>query len=254
VTDSAIIPPTIDVLLQGPINELETLNLDEVVATLDLTGREVGSYLIEPRISAPGALDAESVIPEQVEVTITEARESRAFSVPVDARREPAGTYAAVTPRVVTVTLEGPVLELDDLDPARLRATVNLTGLTGGPHVLTPTLNAGDEINLVQVTPSQVSVRLYDEEDLLVTTVPIEVINLAPTLAATLSSEVAIVRVAGAGTVQGLTENPEFTVYVDAADLNEGSHTLRTEARLPEGYLLVNLIPVQIEVRLVEEQ
>ncbi|MGH2541531.1 MAG: CdaR family protein, partial [Ardenticatenaceae bacterium] len=121
VTDSAITPPMIDVLLQGPINELENLTLDEVVATLDLTGKVIGSYLLEPRISTPGTLQAESVIPAQVEVTVAEARERRDFSVPVEPRRLPANTYAAITPDFVTVTLEGPLLQLEALDPDRLQ-------------------------------------------------------------------------------------------------------------------------------------
>ncbi|MDQ4077130.1 MAG: CdaR family protein [Chloroflexota bacterium] len=104
VPDTGIVPNTIDVLLRGPVRELEELNLDEVTATLDLAGEEVGSHLIEPQISAPGNLRAESVIPEQVEVTVVEEPvepaeqeepteqeepESEAYVAPVKALRVP---------------------------------------------------------------------------------------------------------------------------------------------------------------------
>ncbi len=250
VSESAIVPATVDVLLRGPIRELEELNLDKISATLDLSDKGVGSHLIRPKVSVPGNLRAESLIPEQVEVTITEQTESENFLILVQAVGLPSRTYAAFSPRFVTVTLEGPALQMARFDPMQLAAVVDITGLTGGPYTLSPTVAATEPYSVTEMLPTEVSLRLFGEEELLVVTTPVRVINVDPALVATLNTSVAIVRVAGPGTEAALTGNVGFSVVVDAATLGAGSYNLLPQVRLPAGYEVVNLVPERMNLRL----
>lgn len=245
-----VVPSTVDVLLQGPINELDELNLQDIIATLDLTGYAAGTWLVEPRITPPGTLQAESVIPEQVEVTIDEPRGSRQVLLSVNAAGLNARLVAVMDPVSITAELEGPVLPLDNLDISLLSPTVEVSGLGEGTYQLTPTLAFSNGISVLNLLPPVVTVRLFNRADLLVPTVPIEVINLEPGLRATFSAPVAIVRVAGPGTEASLGRNPSFRVAVDAAGLGAGNYSLAPQVRLPNGYVLIGIIPELVEVQL----
>lgn len=245
-----IVPTTIDVLLRGPIRELEELNLDQISATLDLSGKGVGAHLIRPRISAPGSLRAESVIPEQVEVTIEEALESREFQLLVQARGLPAQRYAVFSPRYLTATVTGPALRIAEFTEEQLRALVPAVQLSDEPATVTPTLSVSDPFTITQLSPNVVTGQLVSADEVFAITANVQVAALPPELVAALTTEVAIVRVAGPGSVAALEANPNFSVILDVAGLAEGTHALRPAVRLPPGYLLVNIIPERIQLQL----
>ncbi len=234
---SGTVPARIDVLLQGPITELEALNLDDVQATLEVEGLAAGSHLIRPRITTPGTLRAESIIPEQVEVTIREGRESREVVVPIEAVPAlPAGQVALIKPRVLTVTLDGPLLAMASLDLSTVRATLPTDALTEAEQVITPTLTVADAITVLSLSPPQVAARVVSEADLLVVTAPVQLINLGEGLRATLNSNVAILRVVGSGSTQALAASPALSVSVNVAGRGEGSYALRPLVTLPPGF------------------
>lgn len=67
-----ISPPTINVILSGPLPVLETLQPGDIRAVLDLTGLEPGQYTIVPRVELlPLDLTIISFLPNSVDVTIT---------------------------------------------------------------------------------------------------------------------------------------------------------------------------------------
>jgi YbbR domain-containing protein len=247
---TSIAPPSVDVLLHGPIAELETLSAQQVTVSLDISGREPGRHLIRPTVSAPPTLRAESIIPEQVEVLIEEQQGSTELSLPVTIAGAPETLYAVAEPTALTVTLQGPVRALDDLDASRARSVVDVQGLPGGAHIVTPTFPFSNTLSVAAWSPSTVNVRLYDRDSILVITAPVQTVNLAENLNTTLGTQVAIVRATGPGTAAALARNPEFKVTLDLNGLEVGTHNVRTQVQFPPGYQLVSVLPQQIDVRL----
>jgi YbbR domain-containing protein len=69
-----VAPESIDVILFGPVPDLEKLTTVDVRVLVDLTALEVGEYSIAPTVEIlPDRIRRESIFPETVEVTITEA-------------------------------------------------------------------------------------------------------------------------------------------------------------------------------------
>ncbi len=63
---------TVDVILSGPLPFLEALGPDDVFVIVDLTGLLPGNHIVTPRVVVPTGIRAEGVIPETVEVVISE--------------------------------------------------------------------------------------------------------------------------------------------------------------------------------------
>jgi YbbR domain-containing protein len=66
-------PETVEVILSGPLSELEALESGDVEVVLDLSGFEPGTHLVTPEIQRPSSLDVQAVLPDQVEVVISES-------------------------------------------------------------------------------------------------------------------------------------------------------------------------------------
>jgi YbbR domain-containing protein len=66
-------PPTVDVIISGPVPVLETLVAEDVEVTVDVTGLGLGSYQLEPRVDTGDIRDVfvESILPGQVEVVLS---------------------------------------------------------------------------------------------------------------------------------------------------------------------------------------
>jgi hypothetical protein len=61
----------VDVILSGPVLELDALNPADVRVVVDVTGLEPGVYPLEPQVNLLSALiRVEAVLPETLEVTI----------------------------------------------------------------------------------------------------------------------------------------------------------------------------------------
>jgi YbbR domain-containing protein len=66
-----ISPPTVDVILAGPVPVLNGLQTDDIRVSVDLTNLEVGTYQLEPAVDIlPDRLIVETILPSTVEVTI----------------------------------------------------------------------------------------------------------------------------------------------------------------------------------------
>jgi YbbR domain-containing protein len=68
-----IAPSQIDIIVAGPIPDLETITSGDVRVIVDLSGLEVGTYQLEPTVEIlPDGLYLQSLTPETVEITIQE--------------------------------------------------------------------------------------------------------------------------------------------------------------------------------------
>ena len=65
-------PETVDVILSGPLPILDTLNRQDVRVTVDLTGLELGTHQVIPKVEVLIAdVFVESILPNTIEVVIT---------------------------------------------------------------------------------------------------------------------------------------------------------------------------------------
>lgn len=68
-----ISPPTVDVIVTGPLPVLDTLGTDSFRAVLDLSGLEPGTSQLSPIVDLiPDRVEVQSILPQTVEVTIME--------------------------------------------------------------------------------------------------------------------------------------------------------------------------------------
>lgn len=67
-------PVTVDVILSGPIPQLDSLNPSDVTIQVDLTGLTVGTYQLIPKVTvAKAGVIVQSILPGTVEVVIEKA-------------------------------------------------------------------------------------------------------------------------------------------------------------------------------------
>jgi YbbR domain-containing protein len=71
--EAQVAPAQVDIIIAGPIPDLENITLVDVRAVLNLTGLEVGTYQLEPIVEIlPDNIYLQSISPETVEVIIQE--------------------------------------------------------------------------------------------------------------------------------------------------------------------------------------
>jgi YbbR domain-containing protein len=72
---SAVISPeTVDIIVAGPLNVLETLRPESILVLLDLTDLPLGIYQRAPKVDQyPDLVRIQTILPETVEVTIIPA-------------------------------------------------------------------------------------------------------------------------------------------------------------------------------------
>ena len=69
--EAQVSPSTVDVILSGPLPILDTLILQDVRVTVDLTGLEVGTHQIIPKVEVLIAdVFVESILPNTIEVVL----------------------------------------------------------------------------------------------------------------------------------------------------------------------------------------
>lgn len=251
VSDTAIIPSEVTILLKGPITELENLDLEEVLVTLDVSERGLGTHLITPIVQPPGTLVAESVNPELVEVTITEEAINRQVEVPVRATGQRATQVVVIEPPMGTVVLNGPVSLVGNVEPPTITATVEVGTLVNGQYVLTPTIDVANEITVTSVT--QVTVTILSGSEVLNLTEQVQLLNLEPGLRATLAQPSITVRIAPRDGVQRLPDVTTLDVSVDLTGRGTGIIRLKPTVQVPDGFVLVGVVPEEIEINIQAE-
>jgi YbbR domain-containing protein len=66
-------PDTVEVILSGPLSELEALEAADVQVILDLSDYGPGTHFAPLTVERPESLDVQAILPDQVEVEITES-------------------------------------------------------------------------------------------------------------------------------------------------------------------------------------
>jgi len=147
-------PPQISV--KGPYGEiadlksLSTIPLDvsHLTATATLAGELDFKNL---------HLALQDQSPIQVDVRVEPKRVTRTVSgVPVAVAPQKARLSASQ----VTLTLQGPLLQLKDLKPGDLQATVNTDSLSAGRHRLNVSISLPPGLTLVRVQPATITARI----------------------------------------------------------------------------------------------
>lgn len=248
-----ISPETIDVLVEGPVVELESLESSEVLASLDLTGKVQGTSLISPTIRTPGSLEAQSWLPQQVEVTLTEAQGQRSVVRPVAVTGLPPDLRSAVAPPTVTLELTGPLLVLQDFDETVITPTLDVSGRRTGTYVLTPTISLSPGITLTQVTPPQLTVDLYPPTNTIAISRTLTWDHLAAGLVLSLEPRQITILLRGPGSADTLASNPTLRALVDLQGLGPGTYTLQPQVVIPPSYELVGIVPESVRARIVRQ-
>jgi len=61
------------VILSGPLPSLQNLAADDVQVVVDIAGLAAGVHQVKPRVpTVPGALRVQNIVPDTVQVTITD--------------------------------------------------------------------------------------------------------------------------------------------------------------------------------------
>ncbi len=63
-------PDRVDVILSGPIPQLQTLKASDVRVIVDLFGLEQGTHKVKPSVFLPDTLKVEAILPDTIEVTL----------------------------------------------------------------------------------------------------------------------------------------------------------------------------------------
>lgn len=129
---------TVEVILSGPKNILDALNSDDMYAFVDLDNQQPGNYVLKPTVVIPTGIRQEGVLPETVEVIITNGITATTPSLPLT-RTVP--ITGAVTPAVTNpMTVPATVLATSPLTATvaptrtqRLTPTVPAASATRGP-------------------------------------------------------------------------------------------------------------------------
>jgi len=66
-------PETVEVILAGPLADLSALQVGDVQVLLDLLDLGPGTYKVSPQVVKPDSLEVQSIVPDQLEVVITES-------------------------------------------------------------------------------------------------------------------------------------------------------------------------------------
>lgn len=65
-------PPSVDVIISGPVPVLETLTAQDVVVSVDVSGLGIGTYQLEPQVNPSNSnVQVESKLPGTVEVVLS---------------------------------------------------------------------------------------------------------------------------------------------------------------------------------------
>jgi YbbR domain-containing protein len=65
---------TVDIIISGPLSELDTLSANDLRAVIDVEGLTNGSHQLTPLIEIlNNAIKVESVLPESIEITLSDA-------------------------------------------------------------------------------------------------------------------------------------------------------------------------------------
>lgn len=96
---ATVSPDSVEVILSGPLPSLQNLAVEDVQVVIDVTGLAAGVYQLKPRVIAvPGALRAQNIVPDTVQVTLADLSTPTPTFTPI-ANTTPTLTIPTPTPQ-----------------------------------------------------------------------------------------------------------------------------------------------------------
>ena len=157
VTAVEVDPPSVTLL--GP---LEILNVTSVVLTddIDISGATSDVFrTVSLRLPASVSVSGDATV--SVRVRISAGQGEAVFGVaPSTTGLASNLRVASIAPGLVEVRLQGDLPVLQDVVPSQVKLIVDLTGLAAGSHNLAPRIEAPSGLQVVDASPSTVTVVL----------------------------------------------------------------------------------------------
>jgi YbbR domain-containing protein len=156
----------VDVHVRGVEGRVSSLQPNEILVSVDLSGRLPGIVELPLRvdqIAAPSGVEIVQVEPSAVTLLLErrDTTERTIAAVPITIRnRAPSVREVELDPETVAVTVRGSTASLNRLDPATVVADVDLTGLAPGRHLLPVRAAAGGTLTTTLVRPGMVTVQI----------------------------------------------------------------------------------------------
>ncbi|NOZ05038.1 MAG: hypothetical protein GXP41_01620 [Chloroflexi bacterium] len=243
-------PKLVDIILSGPLNALQDLNPDQVQVIVDLTERGPGTYQLRPTVSVPPPLQVQTIVPALIEVTIDVATSTRDVTVPLRIAGQSKLLESAISPKVVTVTVAGPVLELQSLITDTVIATLPLQGIGPGMHMVTPGISLSPTLSVDAIYPAQTEVVLGSIGNSQKIVVKPSWEGLGTDLLIRFTPSTVTITVKGpALSVRNLSPS-DIRSILDVHGRGPGTYLLTPRVELPWGYRLAAITPPQLRVTL----
>ncbi len=97
-------PEWVDVILSGPLSQLQALRPQQVQVMLDLFGLAAGIHRVQPTIIVPEGLKVESIVPDTIEVEVKEIPPTPLFTPTPTLTPTPTATLTVVPTPMSTPT------------------------------------------------------------------------------------------------------------------------------------------------------
>lgn len=239
-------PDHVDITVRGMRDVMQHISRDDFIATVSLTGGDLGAMDYFLTVSVPRGVQLIQVAPRTVTVTLEAAIEEM-YRVEVDLHGEPAVDLADPSVDPEQVVVNGPASRVEQV--FRIVAELNVHGLQ---HALservlcTPVDRRGNEVRGVIVVPRQVDVHLAQQADQVSLEVPVRpTVVSAPDLLIVLRSirvTPEVVTVTGAeGSVRDLAR--VVTEMIDMLELQAEYADIMEVGEDTEVVLQVPLVP-----------
>ncbi|MEX2236457.1 MAG: CdaR family protein [Dehalococcoidia bacterium] len=145
------------VVVTGPLDVLRTLDT-LVTEPIDITG-SAETITEAVQLDLPQGVTAEDTAVE-VTVTIEASQGEATLGVAPTFINGAPGLTPTTTTALLLVRVRGPLNVLQSLSPDAIRAVIDLATLTAGTYTLTVTVELPEDIELIEVTPTEISVTL----------------------------------------------------------------------------------------------
>jgi YbbR domain-containing protein len=148
-------PDQADVFLSGPLTQLQTLRASDVEVLVDLFNLEPGVHVLQPTVFKPEGLRLDALVPENVEVTI-----GRTVLRPVMVEGGNPDYTWKPTPDTVAVNLVAPLQRLNQVNPADIIVSVDISNLEPGFYALKPEISLPDSLVIDSIKPDTVNLTI----------------------------------------------------------------------------------------------
>jgi YbbR domain-containing protein len=249
-------PGSVEVRLRGSSGTLGRLAQGDITAVIDLRNARPGRrlfHLTASNVTVPYGIEVVQVAPatlpigfENSAIRIVQVRPS------VEGRPAPGYEVVSVTSDPATVEVVGPESSLRGLDEA-MTEPVSIAGGTRAIREVVTIGVADPNVRLRTAQTAEVNVQIVaGSSRRTLSAVPVQVRNLDNGLQARAIPATVVVTVRGTHeTVKALTATA-VDVYVDAAGLQVGDHTLQVRAQVGTGLVIEGINPFSLRVRIAK--